>query len=103
MEVTEFGMVTEVNPIQPSKADPPMDETELGITVFMHPKSNLFVALSIMALQLSLLSKTLFPEATAIEVRLPQEEKADSPMKVTELPIVMEVKLVQPENALDPI
>ena len=31
MEVTEFGMVTEVKPLQFSKARPPMEVTELGI------------------------------------------------------------------------
>ena len=37
MEVTEFGMVTEVNPIQPSKADPPMEVTELGMVTEVNP------------------------------------------------------------------
>ena len=35
IEVTELGMVTEVKPVQPSKADQPISVTELGmVTVF---------------------------------------------------------------------
>ena len=31
MVVTELGMVTELRPLQPSKADSPMEVTELGM------------------------------------------------------------------------
>ena len=56
MEVTELGIVTEVNPLHLEKASPPMEVMELGISVFIHPAIRVFVALSIMALQLFLLS-----------------------------------------------
>ena len=35
MEVTELGMVTEARPLQPKKAELPMEVTELGITRFV--------------------------------------------------------------------
>ena len=53
MLVTELGIVIDVRPLQSSKADPPMDVTVLGITVFLHPTCNELVAVSMMALQLS--------------------------------------------------
>ena len=52
MEVTELPMVTEVSPEQPSKAYSPIEETELPMVVFLQPTINLFVDVSIIALQL---------------------------------------------------
>ena len=37
MDVTEFGMVTEVRPLHPAKAMIPMDVTELGIMTEVRP------------------------------------------------------------------
>ena len=37
MLVTELGIVTDVNPLQPSKALPPMLVTELGIVTDVNP------------------------------------------------------------------
>ena len=37
MEVTEFGMVTEVRLVQPLKAELPMDVTELGMVTEVRP------------------------------------------------------------------
>ena len=37
MEVTELGMVTDVRPLQPSKALKPMDVTELGMVTDVRP------------------------------------------------------------------
>ncbi len=53
MDVTELGIVIDVRLVHPSKADIQMDVTVLGITVFLHPARNEFVAVSIIALQLS--------------------------------------------------
>ena len=52
IEVTELGMVTEVSPEQPEKARSPIEVTELGMVVFLQPTINVFVDVSIMALQL---------------------------------------------------
>ena len=51
IEVTELGMVTLVKPLQPENARLSIEVTELGIIVFLHPLINVFVAVSIMALQ----------------------------------------------------
>ena len=96
--VTEFGMVMEVRPEQPSKAKPPILVTEFGIVVFLHPAINLLVFVSIIALQLSLLSYFVFLFSTVIEVRPKQSLKALYPILVTELEIVMEVRLEQKKN-----
>lgn len=51
MDVTELGMLTEVRPLQPTKAYSPMEVTELGIIVLLHPNNKVFDTVSIMALQ----------------------------------------------------
>ena len=99
MLVTELGMVSEVRPLQPEKASLPMLVTELGITVFWHPAIRVLEAVSIIALQLLWLSYTVFPLSTVIEVKLSQEVNGLSPMEVTELGIVTEVKRMQEKNA----
>ena len=38
IEVTEFGIVTEVNPLQSSKALMPIEVTEFGIVTEVNPK-----------------------------------------------------------------
>ena len=99
MEVTELPIETEVKPLQPLKASLPMEVTLLGITVFRQPTISVFVAVSIMALQLSLLSYAVFPDSTTMEVKPLQLLKALSPMEVTELGIVTEVKPRHPSKA----
>ena len=39
-----MGMVTLVRPLQPRNAELPIEVTELGIIVFLHPLINVFVA-----------------------------------------------------------
>ena len=56
MLVTLGGISILVNPLQPSNAYPPISVTLDGIFVFLQPCIRVFVAFSIMALQLSLLS-----------------------------------------------
>ena len=64
--MTEFGIFTDVKPLQPQKAFQLIEETELGMIVFLQPLSNLLVAVSIKALQLSLESYTVFPLSTVM-------------------------------------
>ena len=52
MLVTPSGMVMEVRPLQPEKALLPMLVTPSGIVVFLQPAISVFVAVSIIALQL---------------------------------------------------
>ena len=96
MLVTLLGMVTDVKPEQPEKAEEPMLVTLLGITVDLHPTINLFVSVSIIALQLSRESYLSLPLSTSIKVNPEQPEKAEEPMLVTLLGIVTEVKPEQP-------
>ena len=60
----------EVKPVQPEKAANPIDVTLLGIIVFWHPLINWFVAVSMMALQLSRESYTGLLLLTSIDVML---------------------------------
>ena len=53
MLVTLLGMVMEVRPLQLSKASSPILVTLFGMVVFWQPAIRVFVAVSIMALQLS--------------------------------------------------
>ena len=85
--------------MQPLKASSPMDVTELGIMVFRQPAISVFVAVSIMALQLFRLSYTLFPDLTDTEVKPLHQAKVPLPIEVTELGILTEVKLLQPSKA----
>ena len=96
MEVTELGMVTLVKPLQPLKALSPIEVTELGMVVFLQPASKVFVAVSIIALQLSLESYLELPLSTTIIDSKPlQPEKAYLPMEVTELPMITLVNPLQ--------
>ena len=91
--VTELGMVRDVKPVQPEKALLTIDVTELGITVFLHPAINSLAEVFIIALQDSLESYTGLPSSTTIDVKPEQPSKADLPIDVTELGMVMDVKL----------
>ena len=64
--MTEFGIFTDVKLLQPQKAYLLIEETELGMIVFLQPHSKLLVAVSIKALQLSLESYTVFPLSTVM-------------------------------------
>ena len=61
MLVTLLGIVIEVRPEQLRKARSPMLVTLLGITVFLQPVTSVFVVVSIIALQLFLLSYLVLP------------------------------------------
>ena len=98
MDVTLLGIVMDVSPLQYSKAFLPILVTLLGIIVSLHPDKIVLVAVLMMALQLSRESYMVLPFSTLIEVRL-QPEKAETPMLVTLLGMVTEVKPLQPEKA----
>ena len=76
IEVTELGMVTLVKPLQPENELLPIVVTEFGIIVFLHPLINVFVAVSIMALQFSRESYTELPLSTFMLVRPLQSRNA---------------------------
>ena len=90
----------EVRPLQPEKADMPMEVTLSGMMVLLHPLINEFVDVSIMALQLLWESNFILSLSTIIELKPLHPEKARSPIKVTLLGMVIEVKLIQSTNAL---
>ncbi len=96
MDVTLLGMVMEVRLLQPSKAYLPMDVTLLGMTVFLQPAIRALDDVSMMALQLSRESYFALPVSTTIEVKPLQRRKAVSPMDVTLLGMVTEVKPLHP-------
>ena len=96
-------MVIDVKPLQPANAQLPIEVTELGITVFLHPDISVLVADSTIALQLFLESYTLFPLSTTMVVKPLQEINAQLPIEVTELGMVIDVKPSQPSNAPLPI
>ena len=74
-----------------------------GITVFLHPNKSLFAAVSIIALQFSLLSYTVLFSSTVIWLKPEHPEKPYAPMLVTLAEIVILVKDLQPLKALLPI
>ena len=78
-------MLRDVKPKQPLKAEPAIDVTPSGITVFLHPATNSLVEVFIIALQDSLESYTGLPSSTTIDVKPEQPSKAESPIDVTEL------------------
>ena len=99
MLVTLLGIVMLSRLLQPMNALLPMLVTLLGIMVFLHPAIRVFVAVSIIALQLSRLSYTLFFWSTIKVSRLLQYSNAPFPMLVTLFGIVMLARLLQYSNA----
>ena len=94
--MTELGISIEVKPLQKEKAEFPIEMTEFGIYEFLHPVCNVFVAVSIMALQLSLESYFVFPLSTVILSKPLHSENAKPAIWVTELGISTAVKPLQP-------
>ena len=70
--LTEFGIDIEVRSLKSHIELYPIDATEFGIIVVLHPAINSFVAVSIIALQLLRESYTVFPLSTIIDIRLLQ-------------------------------
>ena len=88
---------------QPEKAEYPILVTLLGIVVFLQPLISVLVAVSITALQLLRLSYITFPCSTTIEAIESHPLKAPSPIFITLLGIVTEVKEEQLKKAEVPM
>ena len=76
--------------------------TLLGIRVFLHPNINVFVSVSIIALQLLRESYFVFPVSILIDVRY-SDEKANSSMFVTLLGMMTEFRPLQAPKASPPM
>lgn len=97
--VIDEGSVMDVRFVQPSNAPKPIETTLLGMIVLWQPSTMLLLAVEIIALQLSRLSKTRLLLSTSIEVNDGHPTNALYPIFVTELDIVIELISLQPENA----
>ena len=86
MLITPFGISILNKVLQSLNADPPMLVTLFGIFVFLHPIINVLVDVSMIALQLSLLSYTSLL-LTTIFSNLLQPINADTSILVTLLGI----------------
>lgn len=95
MDVTLLGMVILFKPLQPLKAQSPIDVILLGMMVFEQPLTNLFEAVSIMALQFSRESYMTLLSSTTIVTNPLQPSKAERLMDVTEFGMDNEVNLLQ--------
>ena len=72
--------------------------TLLGILLFLQPKTRVFDAVSIIALQFSRESYIVLPASTIILVKLAQLENAEFPILVTLFGISILVKVAQNLN-----
>lgn len=95
-DVTPSGMVIVDKPLQPKNASFPMEVMFTGMIVLAHPIIKELLLVSIIALQLSRESYLSLPVSALTEFRLGQSLKAELPILVTHLGIVMEVILEQP-------
>ena len=92
IDFTLLGMVNDFRPVQFSKALSPMPVTLLGMTVFMQPEIIVLVAVSMIALQFSRESYTVFPLSTDIDVRAGQPENDVFFIDFTLLGMVIDVR-----------
>ena len=76
IDVMLLGMMTEMRLLHPKKAKEAMDVTLLGMVVFLQPCIKVLLAVSIIALQLSRESYFVLPLSTLMEVRPIQLTKA---------------------------
>ena len=77
--------------------------TPLGTVLVAQPLMRVFVAVCIMALQLSRLSKVWLLLATIMELSCGHEPKAITPMVSTEGPMATEARLLHSRKAYSPI
>ncbi|MDY6374461.1 MAG: hypothetical protein SPK61_02745 [Bacteroidales bacterium] len=103
IDVTLLGISIELNSVQSIKALFPIDVTLLGIFVFLQPETKTFVAVSIIALQLSLESYTVLFLSTVITLSSEHEPKAFGPIYLTLLGISIEVSDEHSKKADSPI
>ena len=97
--VTLSGMVMAIRLLHPEKAELPIIVTLPGMVVFLQPATNVFDAVSIMALHPSRESYFALSSFTTIELRFMHLKKASLLMLVRPLPMVAEVRLLQPSKA----
>ena len=93
--VTLSGMVMAIRLLHPEKAELPIIVTLPGMVVFLQPATNVFDAVSIMALHPSRVSYFALSSFTTIELRFMHLKKASLLMLVRPLPMVAEVRLLQ--------
>ena len=98
INVTPSG-ITILFSVVPSKAPPPIVVTVFGIFVLLSPIFKVFVAVSITALQLSLLSYVELPSSTTIDSRLVQPSNTVLLISRTLAGMVMDLRLTQLRNA----
>ena len=103
IEVTLSGSLIELSEVQPLKAESPIEVTPSGIIVVAQPAIKVLVEVSIIALQSSLESYTVFPSFTMIDLKDLQYKKANPPIEVTLSGITIELKDEQPLKAQPPI
>jgi hypothetical protein len=99
---TLLGITIEVNPAHPANALDSRNVTLLGMKEFLHPLIKWLEAVTMMALQFSRESYTVFPSLITIDSRPLHPGKA-LPNAVTLLGITREVKLLQFLKAHPPI
>ena len=99
ISVTPSG-ITILFSVVPSKAPPPIVVTVFGIFVLLNPIFKVFVAVSITALQLSLLSYVELPSSTTIDSKLVQPLNTVFSILCTSAGMVMDLRLTQLRNAL---
>ena len=100
---TYCGIVNAVIPSHLSKAWSPILVTLSGIMAFLHPAINLFVEVSIIALQLLRLSYFRLFASTVIDMRLGQWRKMKFPMLVTLCGMSIVLRLMQSQKASLPM
>ena len=103
IEVTLSGISIEFKEEQLSKAESPIEVTLSGIIVSAQPVIKVLVEVSIIALQSSLESYTVFPSFTMIELKEVQLLKVKLPIEVTLSGISIELKEEQSKKAPSPI
>ena len=96
-------MLTDVSPERPKNAQCPIFFTELGMVVFLQPAIKVFVAVSMMALQLLRESYVVLPASTLTDVSPVQFENAQSPIFFTEFGMLTDVSPLQYMNAQFPM
>ena len=83
IEVTLSGISIELSEVQLLKAESPIEVTPSGIIVVAQPAIKVLVEVSIIALQSSLESYTVFPSFTMIDLKELQYLNAELLIEVT--------------------
>ena len=103
IEVTLLGISIDKRLSQPEKASSPIAVTSSGMTVFLQPRTNFFVDVSMIALQSPLESNVGLLGLTLIEVRLRQFKNTCSPIESIPLGITIDLRPEQFSKVLSRI